>query len=101
MLLQSGLSTARPGVRWLGHFLAGVSAGPHGAAATRQVPGSARGKPFRGRAARHAGSRSLRRWLTTAVTPSPRILTPYSASATSIVRLWCVTTISWELSLSS
>ena len=53
------------------------------------------------RAGRQAGSRSLRRWLTTADTPSPRIVTPYSASATSMVRRWWVTTMSWELSLSS
>lgn len=33
-----------------------------------------------------AGSGSRRRWLITALTPSSRMLTPYSASATSIVR---------------
>ena len=37
----------------------------------------------------------------TADTPSPRIETPYSASATSMVRFWCVMTTSWELSRSS
>ena len=34
------------------------------------------------------------RWPTTAETPSCRIETPYSASAISIVRFWCVMTIS-------
>ena len=29
------------------------------------------------------------------MTPSPRIVTPYSASAISIVRFWWVMTISW------
>ena len=33
-----------------------------------------------------AGWASRSRWLTTVVTPSPRMVTPYSASATSIVR---------------
>lgn len=33
-----------------------------------------------------AVSGSCRRWLITALTPSSRMLTPYSASATSIVR---------------
>ena len=30
--------------------------------------------------------------------PSPAIVTPYSTSATSIVRRWCVTTMNWALS---
>ena len=40
-------------------------------------------------------------WLTTAVTPSERIVMPYSASAISIVRFWWVMTMSWLLSRSS
>jgi hypothetical protein len=41
-----------------------------------------------------AVSRSRRRWLTTLETPSPRMLIPYSESAISIVRFWCVMMIS-------
>ena len=37
----------------------------------------------------------------TADTPSPRMVTPYRASAISIVRFWCVTTMSCELVRSS
>ena len=37
----------------------------------------------------------------TAETPSPRMVTPYSASPTSMVRFWCVITSSWEFSRSS
>ncbi len=36
------------------------------------------------------------RWLITFETPSPCMETPYSASATSIVRFWCVITMSCE-----
>ena len=46
-------------------------------------------------------STSRSRWLMTAETPSPRIVTPYSASPTSIVRFWWVMTSSWEFSRSS
>ena len=46
-----------------------------------------------------AGSRN--RWEITAETPSPRIVTPYRASAISIVRFWCVITSSWLLTRSS
>ena len=46
-------------------------------------------------------ARSPTRWPTTAETPSWRIETPYSASAISIVRFWCVMTMSWLLSRSS
>src|SRR5688572_8409359 len=67
------------------------------------------GPPRRGRAPRdvvapgrarppfaHAGSASRSRWLITVVTPSPRMVTPYSASPISIVRFWWVITSSWE-----
>jgi hypothetical protein len=40
-----------------------------------------------------ADSRS--RWLITVETPSPRMVTPYNASPTSIVRFWWVITSSW------
>ena len=40
---------------------------------------------------------SAKRWDTTVVTPS-RIVTPYRASAISMVRFWCVITISCEVS---
>jgi hypothetical protein len=49
----------------------------------------------------YAGSASRRRWLITAETPSPRMLTPYKASATSIVRFWWVITSSWLCARSS
>src|SRR5215831_17800457 len=37
-----------------------------------------------------ASATSRSRWLITWVMPSPRMLTPYSASAISMVRFWCV-----------
>jgi hypothetical protein len=37
----------------------------------------------------------------TVETPSPRMLTPYSASAISIVRFWCVITRSWLVARNS
>ena len=40
-------------------------------------------------------------WLTTAVTPSERIVMPYSASAIDIVRCWWVMMMSWACSRSS
>ena len=49
----------------------------------------------------YAGVGSRNRWLMTVVTPSPRIETPYSASAISIVGFWWVMTISWLVSRSS
>src|ERR1700712_1412646 len=53
------------------------------------------------RTGRQAGSASRSRWLITAETPSPRMVTPYSASPTSMVRFWWVITSSWEFSRSS
>ena len=44
---------------------------------------------------------NVTRWLMTVETPSPRIVTPYSASPTSMVRFWWVMTSSCELSRSS
>jgi hypothetical protein len=37
----------------------------------------------------------------TVETPSPRMLTPYKASAISIVRFWCVITSNWLVARSS
>src|SRR4029078_3242123 len=45
--------------------------------------------------------RSLMRWLITWVMPSPRIETPYRASADSMVHFWWVITINCEESRSS
>src|SRR3954452_6896726 len=49
----------------------------------------------------HAPAVSRSRWLITAETPSLRMLTPYSASPTSMVRFWWVMTRSWLFSRSS
>ena len=55
----------------------------------------------RSRPGAHALAVSRSRWLMTADTPSPRMLTPYSASPISMVRFWWVMTTSWLFSLSS
>src|SRR5690606_291487 len=48
-----------------------------------------------------APASSRLRWPITVVPPSPRMVTPYSASATSMVRFWWVITISWLSARSS
>src|SRR5690606_31870782 len=56
--------------------------------------------PARAASSAHLGRHSRNRWLTTWLTP-PRMVTPYSASAISMVRFWWVMMMSCEVFRSS